>query len=511
MKKLSLLAAVVLTSTLLALPAHAAVKAGATCSKVGITSIAAGKKFTCVKSGKKAVWNKGLAVSTSPVIEKATNPEPVGPKAGDVCTPSKTSIKVSEGRLYCVKQSDGSSKYIQFFDEEPGVNNPASPEDIRACQPPDLRGGIAEGSFRWAITYPAGPVTVPSSGTLNIAVVPIDFSDVPGTVTPSTIFADEIAKTAKWFKEFSNGKLNVTVQSSDKWIRASKTTDYYDVGEGKNFNDAGISANEIMQDLVNVSQSTFSDADNQVLLFVYPPNTSKIKFSFAEMTSLKIHSTSKKIYTMTWADANRQWGPAWNWTVHEILHQMGLGMHFPVNPPSWGIEWGGFTHTPVLYPWNQAILDWINPDQYYCASISNLKKVNLTLKPLENPGTGLHGAFIRLSNNEALVVTSHRYGAWSTDLPESFYGTMVAVIDTTKQTSWSGENTGEDKMDGGVFPKSGVYLHPQRTWETPKIWTRTETGDWGALMYLGDSVTFKGVTVKVVKSDNFDTVEIAKG
>jgi hypothetical protein len=47
-------------STLL-IPANAAAKAGARCNKAGITSVAAGKTFTCVKSGKKLVWNKGVA------------------------------------------------------------------------------------------------------------------------------------------------------------------------------------------------------------------------------------------------------------------------------------------------------------------------------------------------------------------------------------------------------------------------------------------------------------------
>jgi hypothetical protein len=43
-------------------PVQAAVKAGATCKKVGLTSIASGKTFTCIKSGKKVVWNKGVIV-----------------------------------------------------------------------------------------------------------------------------------------------------------------------------------------------------------------------------------------------------------------------------------------------------------------------------------------------------------------------------------------------------------------------------------------------------------------
>jgi hypothetical protein len=48
-------------STLL-IPANAAAKAGAKCNKAGITSVTTGKTFTCVKFGKKLVWNKGVAI-----------------------------------------------------------------------------------------------------------------------------------------------------------------------------------------------------------------------------------------------------------------------------------------------------------------------------------------------------------------------------------------------------------------------------------------------------------------
>ena len=59
------------------LPATAAVKAGATCSKAGITNTSAGKKFTCVKSGKKLVWNQGV-VMTSSTPSQAPSAAPSG-------------------------------------------------------------------------------------------------------------------------------------------------------------------------------------------------------------------------------------------------------------------------------------------------------------------------------------------------------------------------------------------------------------------------------------------------
>lgn len=50
---------------LVPLNAVAAVKAGDTCKKVGTTATANGKKHTCIKSGKKLVWNKGVVISIS--------------------------------------------------------------------------------------------------------------------------------------------------------------------------------------------------------------------------------------------------------------------------------------------------------------------------------------------------------------------------------------------------------------------------------------------------------------
>jgi hypothetical protein len=45
------------------IPASAAAKAGATCTKVGSTSIVGNKTFTCVKYGKFSAWKKGLVIT----------------------------------------------------------------------------------------------------------------------------------------------------------------------------------------------------------------------------------------------------------------------------------------------------------------------------------------------------------------------------------------------------------------------------------------------------------------
>jgi hypothetical protein len=52
-------------------------KAGSTCSKVGATSINAGKKYTCIKSGRKLIWNKGVVIPKSiPPATPLMSPNP---------------------------------------------------------------------------------------------------------------------------------------------------------------------------------------------------------------------------------------------------------------------------------------------------------------------------------------------------------------------------------------------------------------------------------------------------
>jgi hypothetical protein len=65
----NLLALLVITSLLLSYQlstSHAAAKAGAKCNKAGITEVVKGKSYTCVKTGNKLVWNKGVKTQRTP-------------------------------------------------------------------------------------------------------------------------------------------------------------------------------------------------------------------------------------------------------------------------------------------------------------------------------------------------------------------------------------------------------------------------------------------------------------
>jgi len=92
--------------------AVAAVKAGDVCKKAGITATASGKKFTCIKSGKKLVWNKGVAVAKPKPVETAV------PEATPTPSPTPTELTESDLRQRDIQKA---------FDEVANIARKASP------------------------------------------------------------------------------------------------------------------------------------------------------------------------------------------------------------------------------------------------------------------------------------------------------------------------------------------------------------------------------------------------
>ena len=71
-KKFLVLLTASLTLALIQPLASAAVKPGTKCTKLGQTSTSAGIKYTCVKSGKNLMWNKGVAVKKAAPVPTPT-------------------------------------------------------------------------------------------------------------------------------------------------------------------------------------------------------------------------------------------------------------------------------------------------------------------------------------------------------------------------------------------------------------------------------------------------------
>ena len=125
----------------------ATAKAGATCTKLKATSVVKGKKFTCIKSGKKLVWDKGVSVkppvepvTKSPIVEPVTPQLPVetdARKAFDAITTIAKSTTIKPIDIKSVASSEVSAASVaeienrysfvaNFFDAQLPASTPVT-------------------------------------------------------------------------------------------------------------------------------------------------------------------------------------------------------------------------------------------------------------------------------------------------------------------------------------------------------------------------------------------------
>lgn len=81
-------------------PSQAAVKAGSKCSKAGATTTVSSKKYTCIKSSGKLVWNKGVMIKKVVSLKQGVCP----PKAKADKDPGITQVRANT--LITMSESD---------------------------------------------------------------------------------------------------------------------------------------------------------------------------------------------------------------------------------------------------------------------------------------------------------------------------------------------------------------------------------------------------------------------
>lgn len=80
-------------------PANGANLSGTTCSKAGATKTVSNKKFTCIKSGKKLIWNKGVVVKQSTPTTSAEVQLKLGARMANI-----VSVQMLGDKLYSNSQ-----------------------------------------------------------------------------------------------------------------------------------------------------------------------------------------------------------------------------------------------------------------------------------------------------------------------------------------------------------------------------------------------------------------------
>jgi hypothetical protein len=525
MRKILRALPLLLSMALIASVAQAATapKAGSACKSLGQTVTAGGKKYTCVKSGKKLVWNKGVAVpvakpSATPTATPTSNPTPTKspePKplmAGDPCNVIGDTINNAQGYLECREVANNQKKYFQLSNSIADLPAQASPLPFTTCRVADQRTTKISPE---AIAYPITWSPLNRTGNFKVLFIPFDFSDFPGKESPTSIYSQDMIKFKEWVKWYSNGKRSIQIETSEKWIRASKPSSAYSEYLGHANEKNALAFEMLLQDSENVFDYTGIDA----VFLIFPTGIKTIPTestrSARVMTNkgpliIGIYATGQTLFN--------QKQELWFWLTHELLHAWGIAQHAPANPGTISISTGTPGPGQSIITWDAMTLDWANPEDLWCTDLNKLTSSEVTLAPMEREQEGVRAAMVNLSPSRTLVIESHRRDKWG-KFSAGTYGVTAYIVDTRYNTDRTGENNGTDDFKGTKYTRAANYIEFNVNHGPYKMqWYSVEGQDYGIVplfslnyfLYEGESFTFEGVTVKLVKSGDNDTIQISK-
>jgi len=476
-------------------------KAGAICSKSGMTKNYQGKKYTCIKSGKKLVWNKGEVIKNSmPVLSPSPTPTSFQSAApSPSSTPSKKTTPENDFSI--------------------------SPK-FALAQECKIKDGRKDTSFRFddyqrSAGFPLQGATLPTEGKINFVTFFVDFNDAQGTAEDLQFFRSQEKLLIEWFDVASYGKLKAEITSVDRWFRAKKPSSELILTQSN----YGMHP-KIAQEFVDLTGSTFSwkniDAfmihfsrnnksnlfDAQLgrnVLLNFPDGVKKINYQFYGLGTNRMAELRKSKYPNFWSQL---------W-IHENLHDLGLTLHAPGNGFNTGISQNEASYSLTLTAWDMFKLGWIEDTQVFCAPSTSTSKVTTRLLPLEVRGSGDRILVIPISEFQALVVESRRPVGLSKDWPSDMSGIFVYKVDTTIVTDRSSEFNGNglDNGNNPKFPKWAFYLAPdQRKIDASLPASKLDPDkfyqEW--LIRVGETVTSDGMRISFIKSDDSDWVQITK-
>jgi hypothetical protein len=431
-KTLGVLALCLLQVSAFAISTADAASSGGKCTKVGVAQKTKGNVYTCTKVGKSLKWVRMPAKTLTPTVPTT----------------------VSGAQLLSA--------------------NPSSPEPLENCRLKDARLFKSAGEWQ-AITYPATPNNgFTNSGSVDVAVVFVDFADVTGGSTELNEHIAAIKKSAEWYSWFSQGNVKYNLRIADKWIRAPKNSEnYYWLHPGK-------PGTQLMSD-IDIADTYRSLAGSVVdtsgvtsVWAVLPKAITKIDEGFAYRAYPGVFSIG--------SDSYRAGTPIWQHFVHETLHSHGALGHSPKNTQI-GLFWNTGSAGATLNSWDAMTFGWMKQENIYCVAKPNVSAQTLTLVPLEREQVGLRSIVVKLSEYEALVVESHRKDKWSDRWPTGTSGISVIRVDTRNDTVWD------------LGSSTGTYVIPAREHSLD-------------FLKVGQSFTTDGVKISVVSTGDNDQVKI---
>ncbi len=488
LKNMRKLATLVAFSALFALnfspPAFGSLKIGAKCSIIGQVKTLQGNKVVCSLSGSKQVWKKFPTKSKS-----KSSADPMPQVIPNTVSPQNESTN-------------------------PSISEPSKIELLTYSQPTQPSANIEmckikernENRIRWADSqlptgFP-GFTHATKMGTVKWALIPLDFSDLPGESSYRSRVDGQMLSLSEWFMTVSSGKFNVEWVVHDKWVRLPGQSSDYQMDRSDNM-DRVPNGIKFWTDAMTESDKVFDFTGIQTVNFILPSGQTFIRETSqgfpwdSAVRNFKTNEGSVYSYSAAGRFMDQPGRQYWSYWAHEFGHAMALphiGSSRDPNP-FLGLDLMSSQdgESRELSGWMRFVAGWLDDDKVYCQPSSSLDRTEVSLIPISNSEVGLKMVVIPVSKTKAVVIESRRETKFSCTMPSKRNGVLVYTYDATLS---HGENflkpvtPGDRRAEGSST--CPVYPYPN------------------PILYKGDKIVTDGLMVQVTDSLNLDKIVISR-
>ena len=292
------------------------------------------KTYTCIKSGKKLVWNKGVVTvkpDPLPVATPTPNPTP---------TPTPT----------------------------PTIDSFGTYLEIDACKIVDATVNrdvqlVSSGFERFTYSNFKNPQE------LSLIVLPVSFKDLTFNDADHKNLIEQMKKVKKYFSFNSYGRANLVYEIAEKnnWVQLPNTMDQY----GLSPNGKKVSQDSLVQEIFNNSNKELKLSSYDIVAiqtnyktqYYFAGGMLKTKGNYFDFHGDKIHTVI--------LDGGQTSG---NWIT--ITHELGHGWlgfedlynHFDFSNPmkNWDLMANGYN--AEILGWHRWSSRWLQDNQVYCVS-----------------------------------------------------------------------------------------------------------------------------------------------